>query len=192
MFDANFTAGGLLLFEFRALEELVNTHDWEVLVQKEIVENNLVAIKTEGARKRILLEIKRRVLSAPGGFFEFLYQLNEKEQRLALLFLCLKTYPLVFEIHWELAVKKYKTGGDVDAYNVTMRLDEIASKNEEVATWSDKTLTKINSQYRKVLKDAGILKNKKLIQPDVTNKRFWNYFTEINEAWFLEACFINN
>lgn len=189
MFDANFTAGGLLMYEFRALESIVTAENFEELLEIESKENNLIAVKTDGARKRILLEIKRRVLSAPEDFFDFYYQLNEKDQRLALFYLCLKTYPIVFEIHWELAVKKHKTGGDINAYDVTMRLDEIANKNQEVASWSDKTLTKINSQYRTVLKDAGLLKNNKLKQADVTNKSFWSYFTEKNEAWFLEACF---
>jgi hypothetical protein len=72
-----------------------------------------------------------------------------------------------------------------------MRMDEIASFDEEVSKWSDSTFKKINVQYRKALKDVSLYNGKTLNRESNASISFWNYFKINNEAWFLEACFVN-
>jgi hypothetical protein len=190
-YDANFTAGGILYHEFFAMKEILLSDNFDERIKIEEEQNNVIGIKTLGSRKRIISEIKRRYNNAPLEFWSHFFDWNEKEQKLALFFLCLKTYPLILDIHFEVAIKKFKTGNKLDAYDIQMRMDEIASSDEEVSKWSDKTLKKINVQYRKAIKDVGLYNGKTLFRESKAPISFWNYFKINNEAWFLEACFVN-
>ena len=189
-YNTNFTAGGLLHYEFIALEKVILSSHFEANIKAEESQNQFIGIKTIAARKRVITEVKRRVLQVPKSFWTQFYQWSEKEQKMALLYVCLKTYKLIFDIHWEVALKKFKTGSPLDAFGVAMYMDELASREEYISSWSSSTLKKINVQYRKALKDAGILKYKTLYKPAGIPTSFWSYFTNMDESWWLEACFI--
>ncbi len=191
-YDANFTAGGLLLNEFKALESMLLGDSFIKEIEKEEESNSVIGITTMSARKRIIAEIKRRNSMAPIGFWNHFFQWNQLEMKFGLLYLCFKTYPLIMDIHIEVALKKFKTGNTMNAYDVQMRMDEIASKDDHVSQWSSSTLEKINVQYRKALKDAGLYDGNHLIRPLKVSPTFWRYFEEINEGWFITACFIKN
>ncbi len=190
-YDANFTAGGILHHEFFSLKEIILNENFNELINIEEEENKLMAVATKSARQRIISEIKRRYNNAPEDFWIHFFEWNEYEQKLALFYLCLKTYPLIFDIHFEVALKKYKVGSNLEAYDVQMRIDQISSFDDDVASWSESTLKKLNVQYRKALKDIGLYDGKKLISDVKATTMFWNYFQEHNEVWFLEACFKN-
>ena len=191
-YDANFTAGGLLLNEFTAIQPIIMTNDFDELIKVEVEENKLIGIKTRSARERIIAEIKRRHQNSSKNFWDNFYNWNVKEQKLALFYLCLKTYPLIFDIHFEVTLKKFKIGAELKDYDIQMRLDEIASVDDYVAGWSESTFRKINVQYRKVLRDAGLYKGLKLSKSSIYNPDFWKFFTDNKEQWFLDACFIKH
>lgn len=191
-FDANFTAGGLLYSEINALEKVILSENFEELIELEVQENKYVGIATESSRKRILLEIKRRYKNAPKPFWEeYFGSWNEQEQKLALLYLSLKTYRLILDIQLEVALKKYKIGAKMNANDIQMRFEEIKSEDEKVDKWSQNTLDRLNHQYRKALIDSGLY-NKEgfLTKPINIGSRFLEYFENANEQWFLQACFI--
>lgn len=190
-YDSNFNAGGLLYNEFKSLEKLLISDDFEKLIKLEAEQNNLIGIATNSARKTIITEIKRRYEMAPKGFWNQFFNWSEEEQKLGLFYLCLKTYPLIMDIHIDVALKKYRIGAKLDSYDIQMRFEEIMSYDEKVASWSITTLKKLNSRYRKMLKDAGLYQAKQLKKPFKASTKFWSYFKEINEQWFLEACFKN-
>jgi hypothetical protein len=190
-YDANFTAGGILYNEFIVLKELLISNDFIELIKIEEEQNNSIGIKTLGSRKRIISEIKRRYAQVSLDFWHNFFEWNEVEQKLGLFFLCLKTYPLIFDIHFEVTLKKFKTGNKLEAYDVQMRIDEIASNDDEVSKWSEKTFNKINVQYRKAIKDIGLYNGSTLKRETKAREIFWDYFKNNNESWFLEACFIN-
>ena len=127
----------------------------------------------------------------PNDFWIYFFGWNENEQKLALFYLCLKTYPLIFDIHFEVTLKKFKLGAPLDTYSIQMQIDEIASSDEDVATWSDSTYKKINVQYRKALKDVGLWNGERLLEATNASSQFWNYFKDHQEGWFLSACFKN-
>ena len=191
-YDANFTAGGLLFNEFKALEDVLVSEGFENLIKTEEEENNHIGIATNSARKRIISEIKRRYKVAPSGFWSHFFNWSEDEQKLALFYLCLKAYPLIMDIHIDVVLKKYRIGAKLNAYDIQMRFEEIMSYDEEVASWSMLTFKKLNVQYRKALRDAGLYDAHKILKkPLKVSNQFWDYFKEINENWFLEACFMN-
>lgn len=188
-YDTNFTAGGLLHNEFEGLESIIFSPDRIALINLEIEENNVLAIDTKSARQRIVSEINRRIDNAPNNFWEFYYNLDIREKRIALFYVCLKTYPLIFDIHFEVTVKKQKSNSALTSYDIQMRLDEIASTNENVANWSESTIKKIITQYKKVLTDSELLNEENLIKNNIHNPIFWQYFKSVKDSWFLTACF---
>ena len=190
-YDANFTAGGILYNEFISLKEILISAQFIELIKIEEEQNNSIGIKTLGSRKRIISEIKRRYAQVSLDFWHNFFEWNEVEQKLGLFFLCLKTYPLIFDIHFEVTLKKFKTGNKLEAYDIQMRIDEITSNDIEVSKWSEKTFNKINVQYRKAIKDVGLYNGTILKRETKARAIFWDYFKKNNEYWFLEACFIN-
>lgn len=189
-YDANFTAGGLLFTEFKSLESIMLSDDFIEQIKIEEDENNLMAVATNSARKRIISEIKRRYDKVSLEFWKEFFKWNENEQKLATFYLCLKTYPIVFDLHFQVTINKQKLGTELTDYDIQMRLDELSSTSEDVENWSVTTIKKINTQYRTAIKDAGLYTKKKLHKPININPIFWSYFKENDESWFLEACFI--
>ena len=187
--DANFTAGGLLYNDFVAISSILTSDNFLKEINEEIQVNKLLGIPTESARKRVILEIVRRYEIVSTTFWDWFVTISEMEQKLALFYVCLKTYPIVFDLHMEVGLKKYKLGADLDAFAVKMRLDELSSMNDSVGLWSESTLDKINSQYRTTLKDCGLLTGEVLNAPANIPDSFWDYFDGLDESWFKEMCF---
>lgn len=188
-YDANFTAGGLLFREFSAITSILTEDNFMEKLEEEREKNSNLGIPTESARKRVISELKRRYEIVPRTFWNWYLTISEVEQKLALLFICLKTYPIVLDLQIEVALKKYRTGDSLDAYAVQMRIDELSATDEEVDCWSESTLNKINSQYRTTLKECGLLKGDVLSSPINIPESFWDYFDSVGEGWFKEMCF---
>ncbi|WP_420378790.1 BrxA family protein [Gilvibacter sp.] len=191
-YDANFTAGGILFNEFKAIEHILLNPDFSKLMKVESEENNFIGIATKSARKRVIQEINRRYQQVGPEFWQNYISWSDYDQRLGLFYLCLKAYPIVLDIHLEVALKKYQTGLPLEAYDIQMRLEEIMSNDDYVASWSESTIKKINLQYRKALKEVDLISDTKLQAPSKASVILWDYFKEINELWFLKACFINS
>lgn len=191
-YTGSFTAGALLLHEFVVIQPFMQDENLNDLLALEIKQNKFLAIKTEAARKRIVREMKIRIQNAPSTFWPFFYNLPDTEQRLSLFYLCLKSYLLIFDFHFEVVVPKWRLHlKDLDNYDIQMRMDRIASSDETVYNWTDQTKKKLITKYRKILQEAGLMRDDKLIKPEGINSEFWQYFIQLNEPWFIEACFYN-
>jgi len=191
-YSAAFTAGALLLHEFNSIIPFISGDNLLTLIQAEVKENNFLSIKTESARRRIVQEMLKRVENAPADFWVFYQKIPEAEQKLSLFYLCLKTYYLLFDFHFEVTVPKWKLhASELDNYDIQMRLDRIASADETVYNWAAQTKEKVISRYRKILTESGLMQRDQLIQPLSIRNEFWHYFIALNEPWFIEACFHN-
>lgn len=189
-YSSAFTASALLFNEFSKVKENILADDFNRQMKAEVSENIRMGIKSQSARKRISQEMIKRFESAPAGFWPFFFERNEEEQKLALFFLCLKTYSLMLDYHLEVALKRWKTRSEqLGTFDLQMRLDEISSKHPDVDAWSESTKTKTITVYLRTLSEAGLLKNGKLQKPIRVNPDFWEYFIKNDESWFLESCF---
>ena len=118
--------------------------------------------------------------------------LPEEQQRLALFFVLLKTYRLLFHFQVELALPKYNSiDRTISSNDVIMCLNEIASKDEFVNGWSELTRKKISSTYITVLKQAGLIDktNGELMPPALSDEELARY-AQSGDVWFLQACFL--
>ncbi|MCB0524502.1 MAG: DUF1819 family protein [Lewinellaceae bacterium] len=190
-YSSAFTASALLYEEFAKAKQSLLTGDFGQQIKEEVLENTSFGIKSQAARKRISQEMIKRYELAPAGFWSFYFNLEEAEQKLALLFLCLKTYTLMFDFHLEVTMKHWKMhAAELERFDLQMRLDEISSAHSDVDAWSESTKTKTITVYLRTLTEAGLLKAGKLQKPNNISSGFRDYFMKIGEAWFLEACFI--
>jgi hypothetical protein len=191
-YSATFTASALLFEEFVRIRDMLLSGDFEQLIGVEVEENRLLGIKTRVARQRMVYEMKRRFANTLPGFWNFFFERTEPEQRLMLFFLCLKTYHLMLDFHLEVTLKRWKAmSGTLEIFDLQMRLDEIASMDEDVGAWSELTKQKTITVYLRTLKESGLFKNEHLIKPTQTEPDLWEYFIKNGESWFPGACFVH-
>lgn len=189
-YSSAFTASALLFNEFVKAKDGILADDFTRQMKDEVLENTRLGIKTQSARQRISQEMLKRYESAPLGFWPFFFGRSEEEQKLALFFLCLKTYGLMLDFHLEVALKRWKARSEqLDVFDLQMRLDEISSTHPEVDAWSESTKKKTITVYLRTLTEAGLLKNGKLQKPIRINPDFWEFFIKNGDSWFPESCF---
>lgn len=189
-YSASFIATALLYFEHLRMKDILLSTQFDALIDQEVEQNQYLSIKTRSSRKRTIQEIKKRYAVAPNDFWPFFFQRNEAEQKIALLFLCLKTYPLMMDFQVEVVLKKWREmSRQIETIDLQMRLDEIASNHPEVDEWTEATKTKAITVYIRTLTEAGLLKKGQLLAPTGIESDFWTYFIQNGESWLLNVCF---
>ena len=188
-YSAAITGGGFLFEETDALLPLLKSPDREALVKDELVNNRILHINAEKSRSKAILEIKRRFDVMPPAFWEDYLAMNEDDRRIALLFVILKTYKILFDFQINVAIKKWNSvSRTIDLQDLAMEMNEIAAKDEFVDSWSESTKTKVASAYLSMLRKCGMMNREgNLVQLKPSNADF---YIRIGELWFLEACFL--
>jgi hypothetical protein len=194
LYSGSFAAGSLLHKETNVLLPLLLSQNSEILLKKEILENNLLKINAESARKRTVSEIIKRFSATEISFWDFYLNCAETEQKLLLFYLCLKVYRLMFDFHFHVTIKQWNSSNPVvEPFLYQMELNEIAGKDEKVYNWTDLTKSKLISVYMRILKDIDILDNKSLKLKSIKiEDAFFHYFIKIKELWFLDACLLSS
>lgn len=192
-YSASFTAGSLLHKETTALLPLLQSDNAEQRIREEVKNNEILHINSESARKRIVFEVIKRKNSVYPAFWDFYALSSEEEQKILLFFLCLRTYPLMFDFHFNVTLRVWNSSSQmIDPYYYQMEVEEIGIRDEVVAGWSDVTKKKAIRVYLRILKEIKLLdKNNRLQAIDMVDQ-FWSYFVRNQYLWFLEACLLSN
>ncbi len=178
--------------ELSAMLPLFLSPDRDSLIKEEILHNNILRINSEVSRKRIVAEIKRRVDALPLKFWEFYQGLSGYAQVVAVFYVLLKTYRLLFDMHVGVAVRRWQSSKTtIETEDVKLFLDELSAKDDFVASWTEKTQNKVRSTYMSILRKVGLLEDhgdslKRVPLSDCV----FSYFLENGETWFLEACLL--
>ena len=192
-YSASFTAGSLLHKETSVLLPLLQSEDAEQSIREEIKNNQILHINSESARKRIVFEVIKRIKSVDTSFWDFYAASTEEEQKLLLFFLCLKTYPLMFDFHFNVTLKQWNSSSQaVDSYYYQMEIEEIGTRDEFVAEWTEMTKKKAVGVYLRILQDIKLRNNQNQLQAIDMQDDFWHFFVSCREVWFLEACLLSN
>jgi len=188
-YSAAITGGGFLFEETDALLPLLQSPDREALIKDELVNNRILHINAEKSRSKAILEIKRRFDVMPPAFWDDYKSMSEEDRRIALLFVILKTYKILFDFQINVAINKWNSvSRTIDLQDLAMEMNEIAAKDEFVDSWSESTKTKVASAYLSMLRKCGMMNREgQLVQLKPTNADF---YIRIGELWFLEACFL--
>lgn len=182
---------GLLSKEMKiACQEYKNTNDLGAIIQNSI-SNNIFMVNTERRRKELAYKIVAR-MAALDNFL--LYAIaNEPYNISALLSLyaLMKTDRLVFEFMNEVIKDKI----ELMNYRLTdIELNQFmlckAQQSDIIAKWKDQNKAKVKNSLRKVLIDAGVLRDLGsvyIIMPPILNKNIKDHIIEIGDKKYLEA-----
>lgn len=190
-YSAAITGCAFLYYEFKRMLPLLMSPDSEKLLKEEIENNQILHVNSQTSRKRFIAEFKRRYEALPMYFWSTWQEWSEIGQRAGLFYAILKTYKLVFDIHFNVTIKKWNSIiYQLSKSDIQMELNEIAAHDKFVDSWSDNTKDRLASQYLTILRQAGLLTDTndlQAIHPDVSELE---YYFRAGEEWFLEACLL--
>ncbi len=188
------TGFALQFAEFKRVLPLMMADNAEVLINDELVNNRLLQINSQSSRYRLLTEIRRRYQSMPVDFWCDFLEMNATAQRAALFFAVLKTYKLVFDIHFNLTVRCWRaTDIYIDRQSVLDAIEEIGAQDEFVNRWSEATKIRSAAQYLTMLRQVGLIEVKgqvNKLQPLRLDNEDYAYYLRRGDDWFLEACLL--
>ena len=190
-YSASFTGAAILFSDMNVAVRMLLEEDSPETIKTLKTDANYIKIKSSKSRERVTAEFVKRFRAVPKSFWTRYVDLPENEQRLALLYVVLKTYQLLFEFQINLAIPKYNSPDRVLTKNeVSMALNEIASKDEFVDSWSAETRDRASSQYLTILRQSGLVSEStgELQSPNLSDEALL-WYIQSGEVWFLQACF---
>ena len=193
-YSASFTAGALMYQEMDSVLPLLMQDNGEELLKKDIEENKYLNISSLSTRKRYVPELIRRFKSVSKEFWQDYLGFSPKAKKVALFYVVLKTYQMLWEFHIQVSLAKWKSfDPTISKDDLGMKYDEIAFHDEFVAGWSEKTKNKVISVYLNMLHQAGMRKENSidLKQPELAFSEY-AYYLKIQEPWFLDACMLHS
>ena len=149
-------------------------------------------IKAQKSRSTVTREIIRRFKMMPRVFWERYMEADEGQQRIALLFVILKTYLILFEFQINLVIPKYNSPDRILTKNdILMAMNEVAMRDAFVDSWTNETRDRAASQYLSMLRQSGLINDvtKELQTPDIPDNA-WMWYLQNGEIWFLQACLL--
>lgn len=191
-YSASFTAASLMRAEMNAvLPYLLQDDSYQTV---KMIEDSLeiLPIQSATSRERITLEMVKRFRSVPRAFWHDYQQMSESHQNLALFYVVLKTYRLVFEFQINVAIKKYYSSNNtLKIDDLWMEFYDIASRDPFVESWTERTKKTCIKSYLTMLRQAGLLNSDtaELQRIDIEKEAFIPY-VRLGELWFLQACFL--
>lgn len=195
VYKASITREPFLFYEMRITAKLLNEGLNSDAVMNKVIDENLFQYPTEKSVKRMVKTCIQRL--------EFLQDTNlisdiaTKSQDVArqiCLYAMMKQYRLVSDFMLSVVGEKYRTQdlafGKIDTNVYFLRLQE---QNEAIATWSDKTITKLKQILVKLLVDNEYLDSTKAdhLNPVLLNSSLEAAIRNHGDSCFLPAfnCF---
>ena len=191
-YSASFTAAALMHGEMSAvLPYLLNDCSTETV---KMIENSveILPIQSASARERVTLEMVKRFKTMTPAFWVDYQSFPEPQQKLALFYVILKTYRLLYEFQLNVAVKRFNSANNtLQIDDLWMEFYDIASRDPFVDSWTDSTKKKAIKSYLTMLRQTGLLDpdTDRLQRIDIAQEAYIP-FVQLGELWFLQACFI--
>ena len=194
VYSASFTACALRKMEFDAVLPLLMSEDCDALIKREVEDNRLMNIRSEAARNRIILEFKKRYTTMPRHFWEQYQNQTEDVQYLYLYYNILKCYRVIFDIALNVVIPKSRSvDNTLQTMDVAMGIAELATREETIASWTEKTIAKINARIVKLYLEINMLdKNTGELKPMRYDNDAYSYFVQQGDTWFLDVCLLPN
>ena len=191
-YTAAITGCTFLYYEFKRILPLLMSADAEQLLTDEVENNQILQINSRKARRTFVLEFKRRFAAVPLHFWQAWQGWSEEGQRAGLFYAILNTYKLVFDFHFNVAIKRWNSvDHQLAKFDIMMEFNEIAAHDEFVDSWSDNTKDRCAGAYLTILRQAGLMTEKtnelQSIHPDDSELE---YYFRSGEEWFLGAWFL--
>ena len=161
-YTLSFTAASLMFFETLQIAKLyLKFENWD-LVAKEVTEENFLQKGTVSTRKREFSEIKKRLIALEKEELEFIIYASSDELKLFCLYLCARTYRLIYEFIVEVIREKYLLY-DYVIYDsdYTKFYESKKLSSPKLQKISQKTEYKLKQVIFRILEQAGLIDNVK-------------------------------
>lgn len=189
-YSASFTAGSLLLDETSRVMKYILNDELE-LKRQEIIQNNIIKINSESARKRVLQEISKRYKSVDKSVWAKYENSTLGEKKIILFYVAVKTYLLLNDLMDDVIIPKWRRlKRDFGAVDVEVFLNKKSAEHPEIEEWAETTRAKVIQVIQKIMKEAGILLNNRLTALESAD-HFWLFFVKLGDAWFLDFALLN-
>ena len=191
IYSASLTGCSFMLDEMTACLPLLMDDNSEELISREISESNILKMKSLQTRRRAFVEFKRRFDAVPLKFWDRYLNMEKPQQQVAMYFVCLKAYRILFDLHINVALKKWSSANRILTKRDAMaEIYEIASNDAFVDDWSDETKDRVASSFLTFMRRAELLDAKGMLQAPRLNDNDYRIYFEMGQDWFLQACFL--
>ncbi|MFA6705759.1 MAG: DUF1819 family protein [Bacteroidales bacterium] len=182
---------GLLSKEMKiACQEFCVTKDLGVIIQKSI-NNNIFMVNTERRRKELAYKLIVRMAFLDDYLIQTLANSTYNTSSILSLYALMKSDRIVFEFMYEIIRDKIQLMN----YRLTdVELNQFivckAQQDDLVARWKDSNKIQVKSALRKILIDAGILRDLGsvyMVLPPLIDKNIIEHITKLGDEKYLEA-----
>ena len=191
IYSAALTGCSFMIDEMNACLPMLMEDNSDALLKEEVYSGKILMMKSVQTRNRAVFEFKRRYNAVPKEFWTRYLKMSRQQQLVAMYFVCLKTYRILFDLHINVALKKWKSANRSVTKNDAMsELYEISSNEEFVDSWSEETKDRVASSFLTYMRRAGFLNISGELQAPTLNENDYRIYVEMGESWFLQACFL--
>ena len=160
-------------------------------VKEKSLEENLFALNTEGRKKEIASTVTNRIKTLDDFILNKIVYGNLQTSKQLALYSILKTDRLFFEFMTEVYKEKLLLNDliitDKD-FNIFFRRK--SEQSEKIAGWKDYTFYKLEQVYKRILSEAGFVKNSRNeveILPQIIEEDVISHLKNIGDLSYLEA-----
>jgi len=190
-YSLSFTAASLMVHETEQIAQLLNEHqDWKI-VQELVIDENILQKGTVSTRKREFAEIKKRLLDINSTHINYILTCTRDELKLYCLYLCSKSYRLIFEFIVEVLRDKYLTFDYSILDSDYARFIEAKRANsDKLQKITEKTEYKIKQVIFRILEQSNLIDSSKLrnIQKPYVSDELFDLIKEDSPKYL--ACFL--
>jgi len=191
IYSASLTGCSFMIDEMTACLPLLMDDNSEELMKREVSESNIMLMKSQQTRYRASVEFKKRYAAVPKDFWQKYLNMGRQQQLVAMYYVCLKTYRILFDLHINVALKKWKSANrKVTKNDALNEIYEIAANEEFVDSWSDETKDRVASSFLTFMRRAGMLDETDTLQAPKLQDADYRIYLELGDSWFLQACFL--
>lgn len=160
-------------------------------IKNKAIEENIFAVKTELRKREIASTVINRIKGLDDYILDRIVNGSLQTSKQLAIYSILKTDQLFFEFMKEVYREKILLRDfiitDKD-FNIFFRRK--AEQSEQIADWKDYTFYKLKQVYKRVLSEAGFIKNTReeiQIIPPIMEREVIEHLKDIGDAIYLEA-----
>lgn len=160
-------------------------------IKTKSLEENIFSVNTETRKKEIAATVINRIQVLDDFMLDKIINGSLQTSKQLTIYSILKTDRLFFEFMKEvyrekILLKDYHI--DDKDFNIFFRRK--AEQSEKIASWKDYTYYKLKQVYKRILSEAGFIKNTKnevIIIPQIIEEEVKNHLIDIGDRVYLEV-----
>lgn len=160
-------------------------------IKNKSLEENIFSVNTETRKKEIASAVINRIQVLDDYILDKIVNGSLQTSKQLTIYSILKTDRLFFEFMKEVYREKILLKDfNIDDKDFNIFFRRKAEQSEKVASWQDYTYYKLKQVYKRILSEAGFIKNTKnevMIIPQIIEEEVKNHLIDIGDRVYLEV-----